>query len=179
MSKREAEIIKKLVEVTKDHVQVFPAIVKAVNEEDKTCTVETEGIDFYNVRLKATVNKDSDCFVVLPVVGSSVLVGLINNNENALYVVQVSQPEKLLLNIGESSLEVDAENGVVVNGGKDYAVWSGKLHEKLDNLVTEINGELAKIVTATGGAYVFPNPSTPLGISKFNKSDFENTKLKH
>ena len=176
MSKREAEIIKKLVEVSKGEVQVFPATVKEVDLTTKTCTVETAtGLELYDVRLKATVDESIDFIVTVPKIGSSALVGLVNNDLHALYLVQVSEPEKLLLNIGETKLEVDG-TGIVINDGEDYLVRAGGLESVLNSMVSKLNDELSKIskgITAANGTYIVSE------VSQFTKKDFMNEQIKH
>lgn len=92
-------------------MQVFPAVVKEVDEERRTCTVRVnDNVDFYDVRLYAVTDKELKGFCLLPAVDSQVLVARIANG-NELYVCSFSVVEKVLGTIGDKvEIAVDKES---------------------------------------------------------------------
>lgn len=92
-------------------MQVFPAVVKEVDKERRTCTVRVnDNVDFYDVRLYAVTDKELKGFCLLPAVDSQVLVARIANG-NELYVCSFSVVEKVLGTIGDKvEIAVDKES---------------------------------------------------------------------
>ena len=72
-----------------NNAQVLPATVESVQKS--TCTVVFEnGLKMEDVRLRAVDDENKNGLLVLPKVGSSVLVSLIGNDINSLYVLGYS-----------------------------------------------------------------------------------------
>jgi hypothetical protein len=91
----------KLKEFLSPPIQVFHAVVKSIDLNNQCCTVTPfEAADIDDVRLKGSVDKISDGIVEVPKVGSTVLVGLIGNDEDTAYVVKCTEVEKLIINGG-------------------------------------------------------------------------------
>lgn len=128
---------------------VFAARVTAVNKKEKTITVEDEGISYPDVRLSAAIN-DNNKVIVYPEINTTVLVGLIGNDENTLFVCAVDAVESVEGVIGECKFLID-------NNG--YHLAKGELNVK-DLLVdgfenqNKLNRELQKVVVSIG---VTPN----------------------
>jgi hypothetical protein len=138
-------------------VQVFPAIVTAVNTDELTCTVKpVEGPEIFDVRLKAAIDLVKDGVVEIPAINSSVLVGLIGNEMNTGFIMRCSQVQE-----------------VVMFGG----MFGGLI--KISELVTKLNNLENKVNTIItwGGSVSPPLSTTPLSTT--NRNELENMKVKH
>lgn len=78
---------------------IIPAKIKDVNEQQRTCTVEFEGIELTDVRLTADKNSDS---YILPVKNTYVLLAFIENSETDAIVIAYSEIEKIVINNGKN-----------------------------------------------------------------------------
>ena len=89
-------------ELFKAPVQVFHArTVGPVDMETHTVDVEpVNEVAIPGARLKAAVNSVKDGIVEIPKEGSSVLVGLIGNDSDELYVVKCDEVETVIINGG-------------------------------------------------------------------------------
>jgi len=115
--KKEAELIKKMRELFGTSVQTFPAMVLSVDEAAKTIDVlDQEDNEVFNVRLKASIDDEQNGVVEIPVVASWVLVGIIGNDENSLFVLMCNDVEKLVGFIGDTTCSIDTD-GIVIDGG--------------------------------------------------------------
>ena len=92
-------------------LQVFPAQVKEVDENNRTCTVRVnDNVDLYEVKLYAVTDKDLKGFCLLPAQDSQVLVARIANG-NDLFVCSFSVVDKVVGTIGKhTSLLVEDEH---------------------------------------------------------------------
>lgn len=81
--------IEKIIE-RKMRNSIVVGVVQSFNEEDWTCEVEYKGL-VLPARMRAVVNAESSGLRIEPVVGSHVVLALIDSNINALVVVQWSQ----------------------------------------------------------------------------------------
>lgn len=83
--------------------QVFPAVVKEVDEDLRTCTVRiNDNVDFEDVRLYAVIDDSLSGFCLIPAIDSTVLVARIANG-NDLYVVSFSEVDKILGTMGDKT----------------------------------------------------------------------------
>lgn len=80
--------------------ETFPAIVREVDAERRTCTVEAEGVTYDEVLLHGVADPDSRGGWIQPAVGSTVLVSRIGSS-NELYVVMTSQAEAVRFTVGD------------------------------------------------------------------------------
>lgn len=150
---KQAEIIAKLKSLSQVGKQtVFPAEVTSVDEAAMTCDVLFEGIELYSVRLKATEG-EGDYSVVIPVVGSSILVGLFGTGDNMFYMVSASEPEKLIGKICDTTYEISA-TGVVFNNGTNGGVL---ISQKVVDELAEIKDDLNSLKTAFQNWVTAPN----------------------
>ncbi|HBI39658.1 MAG TPA: hypothetical protein DDY16_01740 [Tenacibaculum sp.] len=128
---------------------VFAAKVTAVNKEEKTITVTDEGISYPDVRLSSVINGNNKV-IVYPEPNTSVLVGLIGNDENTLFVCSVDTVESIEGVIGECKFLIDNNGYHLTKRGlnvKDLLVDGFENQNKL-------NKELQKVVVSIG---VTPN----------------------
>lgn len=163
--------------------------VKEVDEKERTCVVERDGSPELNdVRLNAVIDERvTDCFTVIPVVGSFVQVLLLNETEGL--VVATSKIAKVVTRTGDITMEVSA-SGVVFNGGSLGGVIDiAKLTEKVNGLVDAFNGHTHTIASggittqgsATTQATVAPVavPAVTSKAKKLDRGDYENEQVKH
>lgn len=145
-------------ELNKNNEEIYSIVcsVDSVDLANKTCDCSPKDgkADLLGVRLMA---KNTTGFFIIPTIGSDVVVTMINRNTG--YVSMFSDVDFIHLN-------GDVYGGLM------------KINEftlKQNQLVVELQAQLALISTAiagVGGSYV-------AGVlSAFNKSDYENTKVK-
>ncbi len=102
-------------------VQLTSGKVQSVNEQDMTCEVAIEGhAKRTGVRLRAIIS-GTDGFVVIPQVGSYVLVALIDNRPESSVVLATSTVSGFIMKSQGESLKkiiadlIDAINQITVN----------------------------------------------------------------
>lgn len=150
-------------------------VVTAVGEA--CCDVERifDKLKIKNVRLNATV-KDNEGLIIYPAKNSYVLVTNIDNDK--YFVSQFSQIEKIT---------IDVNSNIVINGGKNEGLVKIKeLTVKLNDLINSYNVFVAtynlhthKIAMVNGVQVVTATTNSGSSAKPFNKSDYENTKIKH
>ncbi len=183
------------------------ALVCTVDEVDKTartidCTPINEGAPLLGVNLQA--NQEADFgLCIFPEKGSSVVVGFVADGAAAV-VLLTEKIESAEIVIGRTSAVMDADGlridtekmsahigreNIVFNGGDlEGLVVVRKLTDKLNELKDTVNDLITKYnahihtTTATVGTgpvgVISPTASTATAAKPFNKSDYENTKIK-
>ncbi len=145
------EIQNQFKSLTENIVQTFPAKVIAVDKADNTITViDTHEIEYDDVRLTAIVDNEEDSIVLFPKVGSWVLVTIINNIENELFVSKFSEVESLIGKIKKTNFLIDTDGYEINRDGES-------LKEVIDDTLKEVGklcDEVSKIVVSIG---VTPN----------------------
>jgi hypothetical protein len=148
--RKEKEIQSQFRKLMQNEIQTFPAKVKMVYKEDKLITVtDTNDFDYESVRLSAIISK-GDKIVAYPKQDSWVLVSIINNIENELFVSAFSEVEEIEGKIESTSFLINKE-------GYKIGREEENLKEVFDDLITEFGklcDELAKVVVSIG---VTPN----------------------
>ena len=160
----------------------FAAKVTAVS--DATCTVERilDDKEIKNVRLNATIKAD-DGLVIAPKVGSVVLITNIDGDK--CFVSQFSEIEKVTLNVADKvelkvagKVTLDADTIEINGGGNHGLIMIEELTNKLNALVSDFNAHTHPFIglppNSLGTTSVIASPAQP-----FNKSNYENTKVKH
>jgi hypothetical protein len=87
-------------------IQTIPATVLSVDKAAATCDVqpvERDAPEMFDVRLRAVDDGSAAGFITWPVVGSVVLVALIDNDLNTAFVSAVSQVETFTLSTASDS----------------------------------------------------------------------------
>lgn len=126
--------------------------VKAV--ENDTCTVD----DFEDVRLNAIIDDLESQFTVYPKIGSQVVIGRLENEDNA-FVLGVSEIEKVIIKIADLVFEM--------KDGK-FKISSGNV--SLKSILDKGFEQLSKAIIMT--------PSGPGKFSAADKTVFEDLKSK-
>ena len=183
------------------------ALVCTVDKVDKTartidCTPINEGAPLLGVNLQA--NQEADYgFCLFPEKGSFVVVGFVADGaagvvlltekiESAEIVIgdtsAVMDDDGLRIKTEKMSADINREN-IIFNGGNlNGLVVIQKLTDKLNELKDTVNDLITKYnahihtTTATVGTgpvgVLSPTTSTAQPAKAFNKSDYENTKIK-
>ena len=183
------------------------ALVCTVDEVDKTartidCTPINEGAPLLGVNLQA--NQEADYgFCLFPEKGSFVVVGFVADGAAGV-VLLTEKIESAEIVIGDTSAVMDADGlriktekmsadinreNIIFNGGNlNGLVVIQKLTDKLNELKDTVNDLITKYnahihtTTATVGTGpvggLSPTTSTAQPAKAFNKSDYENTKIK-
>jgi hypothetical protein len=155
-------------------------VVDAVHESKRMidCSPVDDTAQLIGVLLQSETESNSG-LVLFPAVGSAVLVGFLDKN-NAVVL--------LCSDIYKTVLDVDTD--IVINGGNhDGIVNINKLTDKINALVDVFNNHTHVIASGTiqtvGSASAQSNaapvtvPVTTAKAKKFNKSDYEDDKIKH
>ena len=145
------QVIKGNTKQTKGFV-LFVGTVKAV--EGDTCTVD----DYEDIRLNAIIEETDSQFTVYPKVGSKVVIGRLKNT-NSMFVVGVSEIEKLIIKIDNQVFEM--------KDGK-FTIKSGNI--SLKSILNDGFDQLGKAIIMT--------PSGPGKFSNADKTVFADLKDK-
>ena len=178
------------------------ALVCTVDEVDKTartidCTPINEGAPLLGVNLQA--NQEADYgFCLFPEKGSFVVVGFVADGA-ARVVLLTEKIESAEIVIGDTSAVMDADglriktekmsadinrDNIIFNGGDlNGLVVIQKLTDKLNELKDTVNDLITKYNTHVHVCAAPGSPCKPVDVpaqtaKAFNKSDYENTKIK-
>ena len=137
---RESEIRDKLRDLSRAPVQVLPALVTAVDEENLSMDVAPfEGAEILDVRLKAGIDGIDHGVIEIPALDSTVLIGLIGNDEEEAYLVKTSAVTKIIVNgsdQGEVIMNGPPNGTLTIRGGDNTAM---SIHAGAGGSI-EING---------------------------------------
>jgi hypothetical protein len=155
---------------------IITANVTSVQEDDRTCSVETvlaeATIKLTGVLLSAEQN---DGLIQFPAIDSTVIVAMMPDGEN--YCIAFSDIDAVICYIDQNNSYKFDSNGFVWNNGALGGLINIVAHTaKLNLLVSQLQAQLTLIatgITGVGGVY------TPGTLSTFSKTDFEDTKIKH
>lgn len=174
MSKISAAIKEAAMRNTKLYCEL--ATVDSVDKKSRTIKCTTYNDDsLIEVQMQSVVDGD-DGVLIVPEVGSDVILGFLDKNNS--FVILYSKIDEVL---------IDVKNNIVINGGKNEGLVKIKeLTAKLNDLIDSYNMFVATYnlhthqITMVDGVQVV-NATTNSGSSAklFNKSDYENEKIKH
>lgn len=142
-------------------IAISTGIVKSVS--GILCEVEVGKLVVSDVRLRASETADKGEILLVPKVGTAVVFGSLTGDLSQLVVLQVDVVES-----------IKATGSITINEGKlGGLVNIEDLTSKLNSFVQSFNTH-----THTGNMGA---PTTPPATQaqKFNKSDYEDTKIKH
>lgn len=178
------------------------ALVCTVDEVDKNartidCTPINEGAPLLGVNLQA--NQEADYgFCLFPEKGSFVVVGFVADGAAGV-VLLTEKIESAEIVIGDTSAVMDADglriktekmsadinrDNIIFNGGDlNGLVVIQKLTDKLNELKDTVNDLITKYNTHVHVCAAPGSPCKPVDVpaqtaKAFNKSDYENTKIK-
>lgn len=148
---------------------ILQGIVKSVN--GNTCTVTIDDIDLSDVRLRASTTNISNQMLIVPKVGSIVILGSLSGDLNELVVLSCDEIESITINGG-------ALGGLIkIN---ELKTQLDKMTARIDGIISAINNGVATPGT-DGGAALLTTIKTGLATIT-NKEAFtaiEDTKIKH
>ncbi len=143
----------------------FVCTVKSVDGATCTVTRGLDGLEIADVRLNCHI-AENEGIVVTPKVNSFVLVTNIDGRQH--FVSQCSEVEKIT---------IDCNGDIIINGGNNDGIIKIKeLTNKLNALVQKFNTHTHPAALGTATVAV---SSTTSPASNFNKSDYEDIKVKH
>ena len=105
----------------KDFPATMPAKVISVDAEQGTCVVEIDGNEYDEVRLAAIQQSDNTRYL-LPAVDSQVLVSIIEDDLNLLYVVAYSALDAIDITIGATNITANADKVVIDHNGNQLKI---------------------------------------------------------
>lgn len=125
---RHAELYDKFLDMMKRQVPVtiLSGTVKAVDSEEKTCTVTLpDGLDMPGVRLKAGATKSKEYFVIIPRLKSYVLIALVGGNPTAgeYCVIHVDEWDLIDIKVDKTQVAV-TKNAVTLIKDKAQVILS-------------------------------------------------------
>lgn len=162
----------------KQPFQVRAATCIAYDEQQQAVDVSPldAGADMFDVRLKAKLSQVGGIEIV-PKVGSTLLVGIINNDDRQAFVLMVSEVESILLSSETPiKLQGDELGGLVV---------ADRIREELNKTKAMVDAIAQSLlnwspVAQDGGAALKALATSNLsGKTTGNYSDIENSKVTH
>jgi len=165
--------------------ETFPAEVVAVNTDSVNVLPIGDEAQIFDVRLKAALDEQDSGVMIVPKLGSTVLVTMIGGREEECFVSMVSDAEEIRVKIGQTSFFLD-ERGIVINEGK----FGGLIKiEELRSELKKITDYLTAVkqvfstwipVPSDGGAALKTQMNGALASQEIPTfSQIENDKVKH
>lgn len=154
-----------LLQVLKSAVntQRVPLLMAEVVEiTDESCTVKVDDLILTDVRLKATINESENRLLIIPKVGSIVVVGSLTGDLKDLVVLKVDEVDKVDYKQSGFNLIVDATDGKVSlkNTDVDFLTLMTSLVDLL---------KVFKVFTPSGPSGK-PLPQVILKLNQFESS---------
>ncbi len=152
-------------------IAIQPATVKSVDEMSQTCDVEdADGIEIYDVRLRAAATFSDEGFLVVPEIDSAVLIGNIGNSPGEFVVLSVCKVKKVLAQTAGCAWRLDEEGVTVEHGTTTFNVnQNGVQIERGGQSLNSVLGDLItqlKLLTVTC-AFAGSPSSPPLNAAAF------------
>ena len=149
---------------TMDVPAVLSGTVVEVDNEARTCNIDIDGTTLPGVLLQPVLDNTTG-LVIFPKVGATALC-LYNAEYDGWVLLQTTDIERVLLNIGNTSIEASAD-GISFNGGKN----GGLVNIKAFNAVVSDIALIAAALDSLGRPIT--TNSTALGDT------IEDTKVQH
>ena len=143
-------------------INIWQGIVKSV--EGISCTVTFGTLDVEGVRLRASLADNESHLLIVPKVGTAVVVGSLSNDLSMLVVLAVDEVESITINGGKLGGLINIES----------------LTQKINDLVRTFNNHTHQVST-TGSATAQTGTAAAVTskASELNKSDYEDTQVTH
>lgn len=163
--------------------EIYSGQVSAVDENETTIDVQiNDELTIFGVRLKCVIDNTEGMYII-PAMNSYVVICQIDGGQD-YNLIQASKIDKLLLKIGNTTLEITS-TGIVFNGGSlDGLVKVNSLVSKMNAIEIKLNTILNVLKTisiplAPSGTYPFaPLFAAIASLSNTVKNDLENPKIK-
>ena len=152
--------------------------VKSVDGE--TCTVSIGDLTLTDVRLRSVINGEDSKLLITPAEDSYVTIIDLSGDLRETEVIGYSQIEAIDIDTS-GDITVNCRGNIVINGGSnDGLVKINELTRKLNQLVQQFNAHTHFVETAGSAAAQTGTTQVPGSLAQtFNKSDYEDTKVKH
>lgn len=122
---------------------VLAVKVTSVDTSAFTCDAVIDGLTLYDIRLRATDEGTANQYVLIPKVGSWVLVQTLGNNSDEFFVAMFSEIDKAIFKTDTHTIEVGSKIKI--------ASSTGTLGDCLSDLIDKIT-----TLTITTPAGIFP-----------------------
>jgi beta-mannanase len=165
------ELFKQAVNISRKNKGKFTLTVGTVKAvENDTCTVD----NYEDVRLNSIVESLNSQFTVYPKIGSKVVIGRLENEDNA-FVIGVSEIEKVIIKIGDQLFEFKNGNVTIKMDNLLFEMKAGKftIQNESVNLKSILNDGFEQL-----GKAIIMTPSGPGKFSAADKLVFEDLKEK-
>lgn len=178
------DIYSKIKEVLKEMGnEIAPTLIvaKVISCSGYKCTVKIDNLQLSDVRLRAVINSKDDKVLITPSAGSYVLLhDLSGGKMRDLVVMSCSEVEKVEIQTEDTTIAVD-RNGVKINGGNlGGLIKIEALTNKLNALVNAFNSHTHTVTGTAGEIPVTGTAASPAPqAASFNKTEYEDTKVKH
>jgi hypothetical protein len=145
-----------------------------VSVDSETCTVKRNGLELSDVRLSAVVNGNTKNLVIKPKVGSLVLIADLSGQMRDLVIIGWSEVDTITINGGELGGLIKIQ---------DLTDKLNALKDQLNSVVTKFNTHTHNVSTTGTAAAQAGVAAATTGQAQqataFNKSDYEDEKIKH
>ena len=158
------DTIRAMLAATMDVPAVLSGTVVEVDNDARTCNIDIDGTTLPGVLLQPVLDNTTG-LVIFPKVGATALC-LYNAEYDGWVLLQTTDIERVLLNIGNTSIEASAD-GISFNGGKN----GGLVNIKAFNAVVSDIALIAAALDSLGRPIT--TTSTALGDT------IEDTKVQH
>lgn len=165
------ELFKQAVNISRKNKGKFTLTVGTVKAvENDSCTVD----NYEDVRLNAIIENTESQFTVYPKIGSKVVIGRLENEDNA-FVIGVSEIEKVIIKMGDQLFEFKDGNVTINIGNLLFEMKAGKFTIKNENvnLKSILNDAFVQLDKA-----IIMTPSGPGKFSAADKTVFTDLKNK-
>ncbi len=172
-----------ILSIVKDHIRPTVRVgkVKSVDESKMTCEIDLQTApDVYDVRIRAAIDSVAKGLLIVPKVGSIVLVATIEDKVTSSFIVSFSEVESINLTTeAELHLNGDSFGGLVMKQELQDSLDSIKqycesMHSAIANGLTSVGASTAASGAAGAAAY-----QAQMAASVITLKDFESKKVKH
>lgn len=159
--------------------------VESVNENDFTCNLNpVDGsAQIINVKLHGNIGDDKG-LIMIPAIDSFVLATF--TNKNSAFISLYSEIVKILINVGESAIEI-TDGRIMMNGGENYGLVKVEaltdrlkaIEEAFNTLLTTFKIHVHPVdIPHAITSVITPTPSQ-VDLPLTEQIQIENTKVQH
>lgn len=158
------------------------AKVTKINKDD-TVDVEVDGFEMYDISLKSIIDEKDSSVVLVPEVGSDVLIGRIAKSDTGLFVSKVNDLKEIKIHFKEGLKAVLNKDSFVIDDGKNGGlILIEELLKKVNRLESNLKSHQHLYIPYPGGVPAATVPTTKSPSNAFvntTRKDIENQKVKH
>lgn len=139
---------------------LFNAVVKSIQED--SCTVDFDGLEIDEVRLKAAINDNENKLIIEPAIDSIVLIGSLTNDLKDLAVLRVDEVSRVIYKQDGLDILIDSTDKKISVANETVSVYG--LFQSLVDLLKQF-----KVYTPAGPSGT-PLPDTIAAITAFENA---------